>query len=73
VAESLGTKYHLEPATCHKVDIDSGRNKDSGARLTYELRNYVTTLPVSSHAADKHSASNKISEIFGLYNRKVPR
>jgi hypothetical protein len=43
-AESLGTKYHLEPATCHKLDIDSGRIKDSGARLTYELGNYVTTL-----------------------------
>jgi hypothetical protein len=44
VAESLDTKYHLEPATCHKVDIDSGRNKDSGARLTDKFRNYVTTL-----------------------------
>jgi hypothetical protein len=43
-AESLETKYHLEPATCHKLDIDSGRTKYSGARLTYELRNYVTTL-----------------------------
>jgi hypothetical protein len=43
-AESLDTKYHLETATCHKLDIDSGRTKDSGARLTYELRNYVTTL-----------------------------
>jgi hypothetical protein len=36
--------YHLETATCHKLDTDSGRTKDSGARLTYELRNYVTTL-----------------------------
>jgi hypothetical protein len=44
VAESLDTKYDLEPATCHKLDIDSGRTEDSGARLTYELRNYVTTL-----------------------------
>jgi hypothetical protein len=44
VAESLDTKYHLEPATCHKLDIDSGRTKDLGARLTYELCNYVTTL-----------------------------
>jgi hypothetical protein len=43
-AESLDRKYHLETATFHKLDIDSGRNKDSGARLTYELRNYVTTL-----------------------------
>jgi hypothetical protein len=44
VAESLGPKYHLEHATSHKLDIDSGRTKDSGARLAYELRNYVTTL-----------------------------
>jgi hypothetical protein len=44
VAEYLDAKYHLEPATCHKLDIDSGRTKDSGARLTYEIRNYVTTL-----------------------------
>jgi hypothetical protein len=43
-AESSDTKYHLETATCHKLDIDSGRTKDSGARLTYEFRNYVTTL-----------------------------
>jgi hypothetical protein len=43
-AESLDTKYDLEPATCHKLDIDSGRTKGSIARLTYELRNYVTTL-----------------------------
>jgi hypothetical protein len=43
-AESLDTKYHLETATCHKLDIDSGRTKDSGARLTYKLRNYVATL-----------------------------
>jgi hypothetical protein len=43
-AESLDTKYHLETATSHKLDIDSGRTKDSSARLTYELRNYVTTL-----------------------------
>jgi hypothetical protein len=46
-AESLDTKYHLEPATCHKLDIDSGRTKDSGGRLTYKLRNYVTTLDFS--------------------------
>jgi hypothetical protein len=44
VAESLDPKYHIEPATSLKLDIDSGRTKDSGARLTYELRNYVTTL-----------------------------
>jgi hypothetical protein len=44
-AESSDTKYHLETATCHK--IDSGRTKDLGARLTYEFRNYVTTLPVA--------------------------
>jgi hypothetical protein len=43
-AESLDTKYDLEPATCHKLEIDSGRTKDLGARLTYELHNYVTTL-----------------------------
>jgi hypothetical protein len=43
-AESLDIKYDFEPATCHMLDIDSGRTKDSGARLTYELRNYVTTL-----------------------------
>jgi hypothetical protein len=43
-AESSDTKYHLETATFHKLDIDSGRTKDSGARLTYELRNYVTSL-----------------------------
>jgi hypothetical protein len=43
-AESLDRKYHLETASFHKLDIDSGWNKDSGARLTYELRNYVTTL-----------------------------
>jgi hypothetical protein len=43
-AESLDTKYHIETATCHKLDIDSGRTKDSGARLTYDVRNYVTTL-----------------------------
>jgi hypothetical protein len=46
VAKSLDTKYHLEPATYHKLDIDSGRTKDSGATLTYEPRNYVTTLVV---------------------------
>jgi hypothetical protein len=43
-AESLDTKYDLKPATCHKLDIDSGRTKDSGARLTYEPSNYVTTI-----------------------------
>jgi hypothetical protein len=43
--ESSDTKYDLEPATCHKLDIDSGKTKDSGARLTYKLCNYVTTLP----------------------------
>jgi hypothetical protein len=43
-AESLDTKYDLETATCHKIDNDSGRTKDSGARLTYKLHNYVTTL-----------------------------
>jgi hypothetical protein len=47
VAETLDTKYHLEPATCYNLDIDSDRTKDSGARLTYELRNYVTTLQKS--------------------------
>jgi hypothetical protein len=47
-AESLNTKYHLEPATCHKLDIDSGRTRDSGARLTYEPRHYVTTLVETS-------------------------
>jgi hypothetical protein len=55
VAESLDPKYHLEPATSHKLDIDSGRTKDSGARLTYELRNYVTTLfvmPISIAGQD---------------------
>jgi hypothetical protein len=46
--ESLDTKYDLEPRTCHKLDIDSGRTKDLGDRLTYELRNYVTTLPSST-------------------------
>jgi hypothetical protein len=29
-AESLDTKYHLKTATFHKLDIDSGRTKDSG-------------------------------------------
>jgi hypothetical protein len=49
-AKSLDTKYHLEPANYHKLDIDSGRTKDSGARLTYEPRNYVTTLSTNESA-----------------------
>jgi hypothetical protein len=58
-AESLDTKYHLEPATCHKLDIDSGRTKDSGARLTYELRNNVTTLS-NTHELKNNCVINRI-------------
>jgi hypothetical protein len=58
-AESLETKYHLETATLHKLDNDSGRIKDSGARLTYELRNYVTTLASAFATNVLHCTANK--------------